>query len=235
MEEVKCIETEGSIDESHSLIKFYSPSTLLLVGQSNAGKSSYMRKLVEYGDKLFTIPPSRYIWLYNIFQPLYENIVSASNGKLTFDQGLPTRADIETWAKGEPHLVILCDDLYHLLINSKDILDMFVLLSHHLCITFVASSHNVFMGGRFSKTITLNLSYILCFRLNNRLQLSTLATQLFCHQKNAKNFVQAYDECMLEDQFSPLIIDLCPQSKHSELRIRKDVLPGQYPKVFALE
>ena len=230
------IEYDYTIENGDSLTKFVAPATILLVGQSNSGKSHYVRKLIDNGDAMFTIPPTKYVWLYNMFQPLYDEIERTTNGTVSFVQGLPSRSDIESWAKGESHLCLIVDDLYHQLINSRDMLDLFVMLCHHLCASVITTSHNIFMGGKFSKTITLNSHYILLFRLQNRLQLATLGTQLFCHNKAAKHFVRAYDRCMDLNQYSPLVIDLSPISKFSHLlKLRCDILPGQYPIVFALD
>ncbi|XP_053372512.1 uncharacterized protein LOC123527408 isoform X1 [Mercenaria mercenaria] len=230
----KSRECEHFTDENDSLLKFIAPATLLLVGQSNSGKTSYMRKLVEMGDRMFTIPPSKYIWLYNMYQDLYDEIGN-SVPNVQFEQGLPTRADIQQWAETERHLVLILDDLYHLLINSRDILDLFVLFCHHLTVTVIISCHNIFMNSKYAKTMTTNLHYILLFRLQNRLQLSTLGTQLFVHSKKSKHFLGVYDDVMATDQYSPLIIDLSPQTKHSDYKLQSNILPGQLPVIYELE
>lgn len=67
------------------------------------------------------------------------------------------------------------------------------------------------------------MHYLLLFTLRNRLQLSVLATQLFCHKTKSKNFVAVYDAVMKEDPFSPLIIDLSPKTPSSTFMLRKDV------------
>lgn len=193
-----------------------------------------MQKLVENGDRMFTIPPSKYVWMYNIYQDLYDD-VERSGANVSFVQGLPSRSDIESWAENESHLVLLVDDLYHLMIHSRDILDLFVLLCHHLTVTVIISCHNIFMNSKYAKTMTTNLHYILLFKLQNRLQLSTLGTQLFCHSKKAKHFVQVYDAVMETDQFSPLVIDLSPQSRHSDYKLRSNILPGELPIIYELE
>jgi hypothetical protein len=189
-----------------------------------------MRKLVENGDRMFTIPPTKYIWLYNMYQDIYDQIPNVQ-----FEQGVPTRADIERWAKNEKHLVLILDDLYHVLINSRDILDLFVLLCHHLTVTVILSCHNIFMNSKYAKTMTTNLHYILLFRLQNRLQLSTLGTQLFVHSKKSKHFLGVYDDVMTTNQFSPLIIDLSPMNTQSEFKLRANVLPGELPVIYELE
>ena len=119
------------------------------------------------------------------------------------------------------------DDLYYEVVSSKDLSDLSVRLCHHLNMSYIFTSHNIFTCGNLSKTIATNLHYILLFTLRNRLQLITLATQLFCHKTKSKGFVNVYDGVMEENQFSSLIIDLSPRCQNSRYMLRKNILPGQ--------
>lgn len=225
-------ETYDSADDG-SLLKFISPFTMLLIGMSNSGKSNYMRKLLEQPDKVFTEPPSRILYFYNIHQRLFDEM-EQSVAKITFIQGLPSRSEIESWAVQEKHLMLVFDDLYHELINSKDITDLTIMLCHHMNISCIMTSHNIFMSSKYSKTITTNIHYILLFTLQNRLQLSTLGTQLFCHKNKSRNFVHVYDSVMQDNRFSPLIIDLSPQTENKQQMLRSNVLPGEFPIIYEI-
>ena len=224
-------ETPSKNDDA--LLKFVSPFSMLLVGVSNSGKSSYVRALLEKSGQVFTKKPSRIIYFYNIFQPLFAEM-EQTIPNISFHQGLPDRAFIEASALKESHLVLVFDDLYFELINSKDMVDLTIMLCHHLNISCITTSHNIFMNSRFSKTLTTNIHYILLFTLSCRHHLSILGSQLFCHKKKAKNFVHAYDLVMQENRFSPLIIDISP---HSDRRygLRYRAMPGEYPIVIDIE
>ena len=203
-------------------------------GMSNSGKTSYIKTLLEQSDKAFTVKPSRVIYFYNVYQSKFSEMeVSVQN--ISFYQGLPQRCDIEKFASSEKHLLLVFDDLYYEVISSKDLSDLTIMLCHHLNISCIFTSHNIFTYGKFSKTIATNLHYIILFTLRNRLQLITLATQLFCHKNKSKGFVSVYDRVIGENQFSPLIIDLSPRSQNTRYMLRKDVLPGQYPIIFELK
>ena len=119
---------------------------------------------------------------------------------ISFFQGLPQRCDIEKFAEAGKRLLVF-DDLYYEVISSKDLSDLTIMLCHHLIISCIFTSHNIFTSGKFSKTNATNLHYILLFTLRNRLQLLTLATQLFCNKNKSKNFVSVYDRVIDENPF----------------------------------
>lgn len=220
-----------SLESNSSLLQFVSPFTMLLIGMSNSGKSTYIKKLLEQSEKVFTEKVTRIVYFYNIYQKLFDEM-ERTVPNITFIQGLPGRTDIEAWAVKEKHLMLVFDDLYFELINSKDMTDLTIMLCHHMNISCIMTSHNIFMSSKFSKTITTNIHYILLFTLQNRLQLSTLGTQLFCHKKKSRNFVTVYDSVMQGDRFSPLIIDLSPKTQDRNYMVRSNVLPGEYPIVY---
>lgn len=148
---------------------------------SNSGKSTFIKTLLEMAPKLFTEAPSRIIYYYNIYQEKFAQMEDRIEN-ISFFQGLPQRCDIERYASSERHLLLIFDDLYQDVISSKDISDLTIMLCHHLNISCIFTSHNIFTCGKYSKTIATNLHYLLLFTLRNRLQLSVLATQLFCHK-----------------------------------------------------
>ena len=179
--------------EQESLLKFQTPCSICLIGMNNCGKTTYIRKMLEQADGVFTEPPKRVIVCYNIFQDLFRRMAETVPN-ISFYQGLPDRTTIENWASETGgHLMLVFDDLYHELIQSKAVCDLTIMLSHHLNISCIMTSHNIFMSAKFSKTISTNLHYILLFTLRNRLQLSILGSQLFCHKGKARNFVKVYD------------------------------------------
>ena len=201
---------------------------------SNSGKTTFIKKLLEMAPKVFTEPPSRIIYFYNIYQEKFAEM-EESIKNISFFQGLPQRSDIEEYARSEKHLLLVFDDMYQDLISSRDICDLTILMCHHLNTSCVFVSHNIFTAGKYSKTIATNLHYMLLFTLRNRLQLTVLATQLFCHKKKSKNFVNVYDAAMAEDPFSPLVLDLSPKTPSSKYMLRKNVLPGEFPIIYELQ
>ena len=154
---------------------------------------------------------------------------------ISFVQMLPKRSDIEQYAHSERHLLLVFDGLYRDVISSRDICDLTIMVCHHMNVSCIFTSHNIFTCGKFSKTIATNLHNILIFTLQNRLQLTVLGTQLFCHKKESKNFVNLYDAVMNEDPFSPPVLDLSPKTPSTKFMLRTNILPGQYPIIYKLQ
>ena len=131
--------------------------------------------------------------------------------------------------------MLVFDDLNQELIQNKAVCDLTIMLSHHLNITCIMTSHNIFMCAKYSKTISTNLHYILLFTLRNRLQLSILGSQMFCHKGKAKNFVKVYDQVMSENCLgNPLIIDNSPRSTNRNYMLRNKVMPGEFPVIYEI-
>lgn len=57
--------------EKESILKFVTPCSITLVGMNNCGKTTYIRKMLEQADGVFTEAPSRVIYCYNVFQKLF--------------------------------------------------------------------------------------------------------------------------------------------------------------------
>ena len=221
---------------TESLIKFVTPCSMSLIGMSGCGKTWYIKSLLEKTDGVFTEPPSRIVYCYNIYQQLFSEM-SRTVKNISFYQGVPDRETIENWASSERHLMLVFDDLYSEIVQSKDICDLTIMLSHHLRISCLFTAHNIFMNSRYSKTIATNLHYILLLVLRNRTQLAVLGSQLFCHKAKSRNFVKVYDmvsESNNGDLGNPLIIDNSPVSQNKQFRLRSNVLPGQFPMVYQI-
>ena len=218
--------------EKESLLKFVTPCSISLIGMSSSGKSRYIRKMLEQADGMFTEAPSRVIYCYNVFQKLFTKM-SESVPDICFYQGLPDRGTIASWASDERHLLLIFYYLYQELIQSKAVCDLTIMLSHHLNISCIMTSHNIFMCSKYSNTISTNLHYILLFTIRNRLQLSVLGGQLFCHKSKAKNFVKVYDIVNSENCVgNPLVIDNSPRSTNRQYMLRSNVLPGELPIIY---
>lgn len=200
---------------------------------SQSGKTSYIEKILIQRNGLFTIPVSKVVYCYNVYQEKFSSMSKSVEG-IVFYQGLPDRDTIETWARDESHLVIVFDDMYFEVIQSKAICDLIIMLSHHLRITSIMTSHNIFMNARFSKTIATNLHYILLFTLRNRLQISVLGSQLMCHKAKARNFVKVYDMAVGNTLGNPLIIDNSPKSVNRQFALRTNCLVGEHAIVYEI-
>ena len=235
MHSVSCRDTAKDWFEKESLLKFVTPCSICFIGMNNCGKTTYITKMLEQAEGVFTEPPKRVIVCYNIFQDLFRRM-GETVPNISFYQGLPDRATIEEWsAQTRGHLLLVFDDLYHELIQSKSVCDLTIMLSHHLNISCIMTSHNIFMCAKYSKTISTNLHYIGIFTLRDRRHLSILGSQFFAHKSKARNFVKVYDLVRSENSLgNPLIIDNSPRSTNRNYMLRSRVMPGQFPIIYEI-
>ena len=101
---------------------------------SNSGKTSYIKKLLEQADYVFTEAPTSIIYYYNVFQPKFVDM-EKTFANIRFFQGLPQRSDIEEYGREERHLLLVFDDLYQDIKRSRSLSDLMIMLSHHLNIS----------------------------------------------------------------------------------------------------
>ena len=74
-----------------ALPKMIHPFTCLVAGPTGCGKSTFLKKLLELKDDKIFNAPSKVIWCYTQWQPLY-----ASMEGVDFYQGLPEVEELES-------------------------------------------------------------------------------------------------------------------------------------------
>ena len=102
--------------------------------------------MLEQADGAFTEPPKRIVFCYNIFQDLFHRM-AVTIPNITFYEGVPDRSAMEDWSSqtGGVHLLIIFDDIYKEVIQSKAVCDLSILLSNHLKISTIIVSQNMYM------------------------------------------------------------------------------------------
>ena len=136
------------------MILFHAHSTFILSGSTGSRKTSWLHRLIQHKDEMFESPPSKILYFYGIWQPLFE--VMEKEG-VEFYQGLPTE---EMIGNGEQHTMIILDDLQQEVVNSELIEKLFTQGSHHRNVTVVYLTQNLFRQGKNAHNITLNGHYM---------------------------------------------------------------------------
>ena len=108
-----------------SVIKFESPSTCIIAGPSQCGKSSWVFESLKYLNGIFTKPISVVFYCYSCYQPLFDQIRDIISN-VEFHEGLPTKAMLTDWANQESgHKLIILDDMLQQGGKSTDVVDIF--------------------------------------------------------------------------------------------------------------
>lgn len=79
-----------------NVLKFQSPTTLFLVGSSQSGKTTFAFRLLRNIDTMFTDPPSKIIYAYDVYQSLFDEM-KLTLPNFTLHKGLPSEDDIHAW------------------------------------------------------------------------------------------------------------------------------------------
>ena len=136
--------------------QFKCPSSIIIAGPSQCGKTTFTRQLLQHTG--------------NIFGNTINNI---------FVDGIPIDIPSMFPLNYRPGILVL-DDLMRNCSDDKRIVDLFTKVSHHCDVTCIYLTENLFPPAKFSRSISLNAHYIIAFNNpRDTLGFRTLAQQAF--------------------------------------------------------
>ena len=89
----------------------------------------------------------------------YFNQIEKDVTDIIFHNGLPNTEDIDTW-KSE-HTLIILDDLMNEVSKNAITQFFFTIGCHHLNISCILITQNLYNQGKFARTITLSATYLI--------------------------------------------------------------------------
>lgn len=209
-------------------VPFQSGSPMMIVGPTNSGKTFWVRRLLAHN--MFTQPIKSVLYCYGVHQATYDQMKTENLAaeKITFHQGLPERSKLEEISDGNFHVVVL-DDMMEDIVRSKDMQQLFTKYCHHLNITAIFVSQNIFHQGPHARTISLNSHVIVLFsNKRDESQIRTFARQIY--PTKWKRFIDVYERNM-NHEYSYLVID-CTPSHPREIKVRSSIFPGETTHTF---
>ena len=203
------------------MILFHVPSTFILSGASGSGKTTWLQTLIKHKNKMFDSPPTRILYFYGIWQPLFEDM---EKDGVEFFQGLPSQ-DIEN-SEGE-HCMVILDDLQQQAVNSEFVEKLFTQGSHHKNLSVFYLTQNLFRQGKNARNIALNAHYVICFRNPRDVgQMASFGRQL----GKTELLKEAYADATSKP-YGYLVVDLNPHSDEA-YRFRTDIWPNEDTLVY---
>lgn len=214
--------------KERSLLPFHSPATAMIVGPTMSGKTSLVYEILKHADGMFQTPPERIVIAYTEYQPLFEEM-EKNIDRLVLHQGLPSKEQIEDWSEGVQHIVLVLDDMMMQVAKSEESLNLFCVTAHHRRVSVFMLAQNLYMPGKFARTISLNCHYVILFRnVRDSRQVLTFGSQVF--PLKLKYFKEAYDKAT-SIPFGYLVVDMSP-STDDNYRLRTRILPNEDTIVY---
>jgi hypothetical protein len=204
-------------------ILFHHPFTCMLAGPTSSGKTVLVRRILSNYKLLIDINVEtlNVMWAYGQWQNLYNSKIPNVNCR--YIEGLPNENEI---LENKPDVVVI-DDLMTELGSNKKLTNLFTKGSHHLNISIIFISQNLFHQGSQMRTISLNCHYtILMKNPRDKAQIQYLASQIF--PGKTKYFLEAYADATSVG-YGYIVIDLT-QNTPEILRVRSRITPEETPK-----
>lgn len=200
----------------------------MIVGPTMSGKTSLVQKILKEATGMFQKPPERIVIAYTEFQPLFEEM-EKSIDTLILHQGLPSKEQIDEWSDGVEHTGLVLDDMMMQVAKSEESLNLFCVTAHHRRVSVLMLAQNLYMPGKFARTISLNCHYVILFRnVRDSRQVLTFGSQVF--PSKLKYFKDAYDKAT-SVPFGYLVVDMSP-STEDKYRLRTHILPNEDTIVY---
>jgi hypothetical protein len=190
-------------------VKFRENFTLCISGSSGVGKTRLLLYILENAKQCLTRLPTTIIICFSCEQNFYEK----------FKQfGIPVILHKGVLENDPPEgSLIIFDDLQT---ETDKILPFFIKLSHHLHLSVIYITQNIFL--KQNRDITLNTNYIILFASwRDKKQISILASQI--DPNNSSWIIKSYRDAT-KQPFTYILFDFTPKTQE-EFRIRDHVVP----------
>ena len=204
--------------------KFRHPFTCMVSGPTSSGKTILVRRLLKSFDLLFNfnekVKKLKVLWAYGQWQSLYEKTIS-KYVVVKYVYGLPSEEEI---LEDKPHIIII-DDLMSELGGNVNFANLFTRGSHHMNISVIFISQNLYHKGPQMRTVSLNCHYyIIMGSLRSKGQLRHLASEIF--PGKLKYIMEAFEDATNEKPYSYIRLDMT-QETPDKYRVISRITPEE--------
>lgn len=211
--------------------KIVCPSRMLVCGPSLSGKSTFLKNLVVYRKEVYDVSFQRIIYCspnaFNGAQDEYIQTLKTTFPDLEVLSELPVVEELNI-RSDETHKLLLIDDFMISFNRSNSAFKLLTIQSHHMNISIVVTSHNLFAASKFQKTLTRNYSEIvLLYNRSDKLSLRTLGVQMFPDNHRALMKAMTWVEKHLHNQLKYILLDVSPITHlPASMIIRTSIFPN---------
>ena len=194
-------------------------STITVAGPSQSGKSTLVEELVKRRSEIFSngdggagAEPISDVFWYCAYQPT--NKISG----VTYIAGLPN----DIMERIKPNCLVVLDDYMQELANSSTLTSIMTKAVHHLPMTLIYITQNIFSKSNDNKTRRLNTNYLIIFKNpQDKSQVEYIGRQMYPRDKDFLR--SAYEDATGKTAFSYLLID-SHQTTPDEVRVRTNII-----------
>lgn len=209
--------TEKSEQCYDNMLKWKHPFTCIIGGPTSSGKSTFTMRFLKYIDKMVDTPICEVI--YCAPESSYPDI-SDCKVRIKLQDFLPSS---EMFLDKKPRLLIIDDMMREF---NGSVVDLFTKQSHHLGMSVIFITQNIFHKGKGMRDISLNSHYIVAYKSpRDRSQFSYLARQI-CPE-NTPYLNEAFEDAT-SVSYGYLVMDLT-QTTPDHLRYRTNIFPDDNP------
>ena len=225
-----------------SALKLQSTFKMLIQGQSGLGKTEFILKLLasnkmvdEYHLVVYCIPSN------TGHLPSVKNVIERLKNickNIVIHEGMLLDIESVFSPVNDEKALLLYDDLYSELINSRVFSHLATFGSRHANCSLIITSQNIFESSKYSLTIRRQMQYyVIFYPVNEKSTLITLGRSLFpenpfcllnCFKKLIPNTKSPHEQYLL--------IDMNPKSVLPyNLRLRSNFFSDEEPYFFLVD
>ena len=201
---------ESSGEDVQSLMPLRLPQSIIIAGATKSGKSTFVKKILLSMNHMFDQDVEEVIFVYTVWQPIYEELEAKLKDKIKFRQDIPSKSEVEALTADLKQRVMVLDDKQSQLSSSAVSDFVTIFCSHRNLSTFILLQ-NFYYGCKHLRTISLNVQTIVLFKnYRSAQQVKTLAAQML--PGNSGYMVDAYNKATASNPHGYLLIDLDPRT-----------------------
>ena len=180
-------------------------------------------RLIEYAQNVIEPPPQKIVWCYGVYQAAAFDALRQHD--VLFQEGLPEISSFD----GRERTLLVIDDLMHETSKDDRVTKIFTKISHHMDVSVVYLTQNLFFASKHNRTIGLNSHYLVLYKNpRDNTQITNLARQMY--PGRVPFLVEAFRDATAKP-FGFLLIDLKPDADDS-YRVRTGIFPGDEAYVY---
>ena len=189
---------------------------ILVAGASGSGKTELVTRLVKkYSCKFYRV----IICGASQHHPIQD--LGELQDKVTVSKDIiDPEGEVDFLQKKNKGLLVVYDDNFLQATNDETVANVFI-KGRHLGISAILISQNLFMQGKYARSISLNCTHFILLKQRDLGQIETLGRQLYGRER-AKVLLSAYKRAVVEKPYGYILADVSITTPE-ELTLRSNI------------